>query len=1412
MGNSISSSSKGGNTTNRPGGSNSPLTINANDMQDGHYVAFYTGLDGTQINNICMSMNGVATITDLTLIIAHARATKTLINSKYSIKNIKLAADDTTITNTDSSTADDTATNTKSNEFGVTIDKNYYMIISSMLFEAANKEKIDLLRSINDSYPVKIFIGSNYSSYVTSYFDAYITDDFTDMVSSTNPANAVEKMKIFLELPAVPTILFNMPTLQLQYNSRYAYIAVCKLVNLQTALAHINTIRNNANLMSIYYYDANDKFLADAFKIFVEDDTTINTTLNATYNIFSVGHSSPNSSNQTVKFLNRTIPIKPNTRTSDFTFKLAKDQGDLEPVDISKGFQQKVRLFGKVTKYDIPDNVTQVFPTMQTIQLTRSDFQLYIGFIDPRNEVDIIGTLLNGINIPKSKFILYIKENIIGSYTLPKGLYKTSTNNGITNIYGLQNGTNISDDYYLTLGLDSTANIKDYDIVNIPDTKLKISTLRNNHTVSKQALFASHTGDMKESGAYIPASELILPASYSNDQKLVIVCAVDTTPTAVWNMAKILKNKYKYHNWILYFSILPAYQLGECTGYTIQKQDNNMIVLTSDSLDLNLTNTKDFFEITTKNNPVKLFKLSQTYQSVVTRREYISSFTVYPYKVASNVAEYQQYKYLIIQNLSYIAYDTTDLQYSTKDVFIGGMANTLTLYANTTRFDIPIIDQESLTGRPEMYIDYFPTIDNVTLMNSYITVFTNFMSQGSNNQLIKYTCLMRVRKVWLKNNTPDIRYFAVIEDKNTDYALIFLYGGSASRFLYDKTTHEFSMANYQSLFLDTAIAKSDVPQLKHVYIENPLDEIIKPSDEERFLNGPINASWTIRTNPITSYPHKDFLSLYFAPYEEKSRSLVLNGSVLQKDISYSRYTFLSDEWTYFVYNLTTLVTNETPSNANSLIFINVTTFSETNVAIPSLKESINTYIKANTHGPFESFTVLYDNLNKLYTITNIDVLISAAGNYYTFNRMRMYIKSQYNPNEELQGDNNLLLDITSPAFRYDANSILYSSQTFGLRIDISTQLVTYPQVDKIANRAAGVSVETDNTFWNSIRSFVYINDLERFEVDNLVQVMDYLSVNLEGFFICSLVSYDNTTAESWIYERCIVIRGNRKTKVTITSKNNRMYYIVIRDPTFDDNFMKFGIWYDKINSPTSSDITDVDFIINKFTGTHQYDGTMKVYPNERIGVGNNYIQFLFPDDTITSFPKFTSFTTGLNKYILFARPIEKIANTTTYIDGVCELRIKNIKSSISLDFSEIINFVVQWFALTKNSLIRVIIRIEGLDVIKRPDKNYRIIVDNLIYDTNDFTFTDDARIIIYPKVEYNTLYANYQLSDNVYYFNASSTPPKPVPDNQVHYIASNTDDTIAVKVGPNSGYTKWNDQTVNHLNMRMLKANTISKK
>lgn len=1400
MGNSISSST-GQENDGRPR-PKYPYTANSDGLEDGHYVCFYSGLTLVEVVNICKSMDGVASITDLSIIIPGFRTSNNksvTISQKYSIKSISLTDDnDINTYNTD-------------NEYTLEENANSYILIVSNLFEYADSKKIILKRDMEDDYTALIYIGSSYESYNKTYFDAYISTDMKKFASSSNPANEIKNRRVFLELSAIPTIYFHFETLQLQYKSRYNYIPVCKIEKLNDTMNHVETVKNNANVMAIYYLKKNNTFIYDAVIQFIYDEDTVEVS-SGDYYIFSVGHQQPNNSSKTVQFKGRTISLIPSTTARNSSdFKLNISTGDLIPNNISIGYQLTKRLFNGGPS----DNVTQVFTTSQTVVLNRSDFQLYIGFINPEAEIDIIGTLLNGINIPKQKFILYCKSDVLNSYSLPSGLYKT-TNNGLTNIKGLDNGINISNEYYLTLGLKDNASITDYDIVNVPGNSLKLQTLRNNQLVSKQALLSTHAGDMTTQGAYIPDSELILPTGYTNDNKITIICALDTTPTAVWNMARNLVFKYQRKNWILYFSLLENYKLGTFTNYTVLDNDNKMKVLFNNNINgtVALKNSSSFDLVYDQQ---KILIISQKYIAESERNNYISAFSIYPGKVNSNHENYQQYQYSLVQNLSYIDYGISELRYTFNDMFIGGMANNMTLYASNSRLKPPEINQEAITSTSAMYIDYFPTIKTLEMMQTYISTLETFMSRGSNSKIVKYTCLLRVRKDWTKNSPPNKDYFEIIEGKNSDFCLIFFKGGTDIHYTYDATTSTLQLQNYQSIVFNTDIAKSTKPEENtSIYIEDPLDVVIKPSDQIRYLNAPINTSFLFPETPIMTYEEKDELSLYVTPFTNAMYELIENGSVFQTDISYTRHTYFSTNWSYFVYILNTLVNKESPSKSNALLFFHITTFENINLVMPSLRVSMNDFLKTPSQGPFSNFNVIYDNENKLYTITNIDVLIAQSTEFYTFNYGRMYVKSYKHPGTTLQlGSSDFLLNMLSNNFEYTLNSPLYSTIAFSLRVNSETNAIHYPQIDKTAHNSSGIEITTDNGFWNSIRSFVYIDDIEKFEVQNLVTMMDNLSVNLEGLFVISLVNYDTTSSETWMFDKCIIIRGNNKTSISISYRNNKSYYYVrIDDPKYKGSYMKFGVW-NTTTSPKESDILNLDFLLNKYVGI-DYDNTTRVYTNERIEIMKNYINFTFPSNTVTSYPKFINFTTDLNKYILFARPINKDRLSLSLKNGVCVLSIELDKNSEGQiedvpDFSEIINFVVQFRVLTKNTLQRILIYTLTPQPIRRPDKEYKLTIDNLVYNTSDFTFTKNSNVLIYPKCDYDDIYGTYTLTDNVVYLDPSRSHDITKNPEKVYYSGPNsTNDSIKLEIGTSSKYKKLQDINLQHLNMSMSINNLIS--
>lgn len=1413
MGNSISGGGGGNNTNNdnRPG-NKYPLTPDSNNIQDGQYVCFYSDLNVEQINNICKSMGGIATITDLFIIISGARSSKTSINSRYGLKSIKLK--DTDNNNDNEKDKPTTVQQDPNNDFDIQLDSNYYLMITTSLFESASKEEIVIKRSLDNNYMARIKIGSKYEKHTESYFDAYITDDFKNFKDSLSPINKVTKMKFFLELPAVPSIYFNLQTLQIVYNARYPYVSVYEITRkeLSTAMSHINTVRNNANVMAIYYYDFNDKFLRDAIQQFAQEgDQTIETSLGTEYYFFSVGYEMQNFSKKTVSFKSRTINLKPNEAGDHFTITLDdKKKYFLKPKNISFGFKQTDSLYSR-----IPDNVTQIFPASQTIQFNRNDFRLYIGYIVTLKEIDIIGTLLNSVNLPTRKFILYCNSDVIGTYALPKGLFK-APKNGITNIEKLEDGVNISTDYYLTMGFGEKANTQEYDIVNPHGDNLNITTLRKNEIKVKQAIFGSHTGDMSKMGCYIPDSELILPTGYDKDDKLIIVCAMDSTPTAVWNMAKNLTNKFKRKNWILYFSIIETFSLEGCIGYTIKNDDKNMKVLYPNDSSLNIEFVQSSSLSVKLEDGTKILIFSQHYIQKKTRDEYIGAFSIYPGKVPASEDNYQQYKYSLVQNMSYIDYNIRELQSSLKDNFIGGLMNNITIYTNLGKLKDPIINDKYITPSSGMYFDYFPTMINENVMKSYLAVFEKFLALGSNSTKIRYTCLMRVRKEWVKKNPPNKTYFEIIEGKNPDYILIFMFGGTERRYKFNAATRTFSSNGFQSIVLNSEIAKSISTQpTTHIYIEDPLDDVIKPSDEFYFINIPFNPVFNPWGGSITSYETRDNLSFFIFEYNDSIGTIILNGSITQSNMSLMRNTYLYVPFVRFAFILSTAKSSETLTSAGSVLFIHLYGTDISRIEIPSLRESIEKYIQNTETSAFKNHSVVYDKVNKVYIIANVSISINQDSNEYYIARNRVFIRSEKFPHASVEKEDDLMLDMIGNNFQlYDENGY-YIRNSFSVRDNLTSPDDKIPQVDKVSRKSTGVSIKSDNKFWNSIRAFVFINNLEKFEVSNLADMAAYLSVNLDGFFIISLVSYDITSPEKWMLDRCIVLRGNNDTPIEMSYRENKTYYYIeISDSKFANSVMKFGVWNTNKRAPTENDLTDIDFILNKESGT-DYDKTIKIKSNERVGLVDNYINFTFPSGTLTSFPKFAEFCSKLNKYILFARPVSKQLELDLKLkDGIFCVDISSTNNASELDFSEVINFVVQWRAIAKNNFKYMIIR--TLVNMKRPDKEYKITIDNLVYSTSDFTYTDNPSIMIFPRLDnFNTATSAYSLDQKVFLLNPSKPAPETQNESIVLYSSKIQENRpyITVYIGNKTDYNRIKtDPEFYHLNMKFYVHDIISKK
>ena len=1091
--------------------------------------------------------------------------------------------------------------------------------------------------------------------------------------------------------------------------------------------------------------------------------------------------------------------------STDYYIKMNTKEAFIMPKNIQYGYLQGKRMFagGPV------DNVTQVFQDSHSMILSRTDFQLYIGYITPLDEIDIIGTILNSTNIPTQKFIYYCSSDVFGDFTgFPAGIYKTDSN-GITNIAKLTEGVNISNDYILTMSFKNASTTSTFDIVNPHGTQLQLKTLRNNQVVTKSAMLGSHAGDMKSSGAFIPDAEFLLPTNFNVDGKVLVISALEVSPSAVWNTARNLVVGKKVTNWVMIVSILPSFSLGSFDGFSVLDYDNKMKVIyyTDSGFTITLPTVS---ELVIAKDASKILLVSQKYITSDIRSQYLSVATLYPGPVPTTMPEYQQYKYNAVKKISYIDYNTSDLEFVMNETFIGGVQNNINLYANVVKAAAPTVQIDRLSSATGMYVDYFPSVKNANDMNAYLTIFEDIMQRGSNNKILKYTCLMRVRKEWIKTKAPNETYFQVIEDANVDYALIFLFGGTDTRYQYTAANKTFTLDKYQSIIFDTEKAKSAVPSERDIYLENQLDAVLKPSDAVRYINLPLNMSTYMQSAPITTYGSRDFISFFVVPYNASNGIGTINGNVTQSDISYSRLSYIQDSWFYFIYFISTMRQTTENSQANCIIFFNITDLVQYNIEILSLKASIEKYIKEPKNSQYANFSVMYDSTNKLFTVSNIDVAVGPNADYYSFLYDKMYIKSVFRPSPPPEYIEYLLLDVPQNKFTFTESKGVYSNVSLSMKTDPTSSAITYSQVERASRRTTGVQVTGDNPFWSSVRAFAFIDDLSKFEVNNLVDMTKYISMNLEGFYIVSLVSYDTTSSDTWKMDRCVIVRGNSTDSVSIkyNDATKKFYYVSVHDNIYPSNYMKFGVW----NSTTpmeNSDLADIDFMINKSKGI-DYDTKYKVNTNERVQINTGYFNFTLPNDTQNSFPKFLQFTSQLNKYILFARPVDKGLATSEYQNGVCVLEITLTSSASEFDFSEVINFVVQWRTLTKNGMRRIIIYTKQ-KAIKKPDKEHKLVIDEIVYNTSDFTFMDNNKVIIYPSVEYDSVGGVWDLGNNVFYKDDVVLTP---PIDSVYYTGPGPSGNLKLgaTVGSDSGYSIKPSISMNHLNMQMSVHDIVVKK
>lgn len=1418
MGNSISSISPAGdNNTNHPDNVY-PLTVNVDSIEDGHYFCFYPNLNVEQINNICLSMDGVATITDLTIVIAGARSNKTKVNTKYSLTSVKFHTAPTTPTppassatksnaieklgggggvpspvktnqnrssaltgmkNDDKSKASVSqgkqqeqkqqkqqqspqnppqqvnANAIESNDFEITLDADYYLVIAySALVELADATKIVLLRSIEENQNAWFLIGSKTDD--DDYYDGLFSADFKSLTKSPNPINPIKMLKVFTELPSIQTIWFHVQTYQQNFSTSFQYVSYLAVTNLEILAAHVKTVRNNANLMGVYGYYNTNKFFDSAIKKLMIDTNTHffihPVEPYANKNIFCVGQQYVVDENKhVVMFSGRKVGLLHNATTGDLNLRFTTgNQASIVPKNISFGFyHENYPLFKKGPS----DFVTQIFKATQTLQLSRSDFQFYIGYIDPLYEIDIIGTILNANTLPNQKFIYYIKKNVLAQYNLPQNLYKIEAGNGITNIENFAKGVNVSKDFYLTLHSTNIENnidastvgsVEKDDIFSKSVTTLSLETLRRDHIANNQSMITSHTIDMKITGAYILDSQLYLPPRYINDLQTVVLVGVDATRTSVWNTAKLLYHHYKYQNWVMYIAMQEGQSLGNCDKFKTVKQNNEMIIVYPTSLTVSTPNSIEF--VVSKGDK-QVVLVSQDYIAHEKRQNYINCLSVYPGKVPAGVNEYQQYTYVITHKLSYINYKIVECTVTTKDSFIGGISNSLTAYCDNKKFEMPIIDEVRIISSL-YYVDYFPTIDTKDLMISYLRSFATLMANGNNIQVVKFTCLLRVRKEWLGGvNLPE--YLQKIDGKNKDFSLLFFMGGTATRYVFKTDTRTFTLDGYPSIVLDTKLAtQTSLADNEKIYLEDPLDAIIKPQDDDRFVNVGINPHFDFQRVPTMSYKHRDFVSFSVSSNASTPwNNIAVAGTLRPNDLVYTKMTFLRTDWISFCAVLGKLVATMSAGKTNCLVFLNLPILEDVTIEIPSLKSSIENLLATSEN--FNDFSIIFDQINRIYTLTNIDVVISFSAEYYTFNFNRMYVRSKKNMTTKLVGKDNTLLDIIKNTFEFDNNSRIYRNEVFSITID-SNLMETYPQIQKSAQLTENISVQTDNNFWKNIRAFVYIPNISVDEVEALLELTTHLGSKVDDFFITSLVAYDITRAEPWICNRCRVLPNDITIPMSIIESTN-YYHITVRGLIDYTNFMKFGMWKNNA-TPQESDIMDLDFLINPIIG-ELYDNSTKVLMNTRTDIVPGYMTFNFPDATHTSFPKFTDFTKRNNKYIVFTRPIEVFyTQKDTMNESVAVLEILNGPlNEKNTDFSEVINFVVQWFEHCGGKLKSIIIYTRNRTILK-PSKAYQIKIGNLNLDTEKFTFTNDKEVLIYPNASYDQAYGRYQLYKNVFYY------------------------------------------------------------
>lgn len=1225
----------------------------------------------------------------------------------------------------------------KTNKYNVVNNPEYFTIISNMYSTNTNSDHIVLLR---ENLPqIDILIGDdNTIKQFNSYYDATIPLDFSELSTPEQSINLVKKNSSIIENMNTEhsfTLSLQIDRYSIILDSNYKYIIYRQLTQLSTDMSHIMTVYSNTTLAGVYRW--NDERIKQCLDKFLK--TADPTRVKLLSGILIIG--GYDTDNTSFTFNSRTFEVS-NRNNKDFTY------SDLEgflPKELKFGykFPSSVNILKNGRTNITDDKITIVFENSYANPKYGDSFYFHAATLQ-NTEVGIIGVLLNSKVEINMKYIIYMKGlESVSVEKLPEKIYfikENGKNIGITNIANIETVASISEKGYLTLGYNKNSSfLTEYDICVQGQDPVNVYALRDNVKSFTNALVTSHTTALRKPAYYIPDATLTLPSTYKEDKFMAIFANNVTTPL-IWNMARLLVQKYHTTNWIIICTKREKTNLIEFKDYKIQ-EENNIVYLYPTNTKLMISIQNSMVVVKNESNST----LAQFLNTVNDKIDDNSGLIRLRYNFDKKLIKDSKIQWNRTKR-SNIFYNYKQNPFNVNLVanenFLGGFQNTLMVYTNLQRKEEISIPLNYLKRSDLIVFDILFKLDRDEF-EFYDSQITHWF-QLQENDMLNYAIILQIESNVITQNI-DKKFALLLESTNSPYKLVLYKNFNLDTIKIEYKNNMFNLSENNEKF-------------ETLYLEPPKDkqkiqnEIILPAlfntvaeDKIHPITFPYEFKILFRSRPLIDYDER---SLNFSVSKERQPLYdgVINGFE-SNETNMLTVSYISDD-TIVVVSLLNNLLKESKFQTSSPVFllIKFTELQYSKLYWQNFREEFQKVL-ANNNSSFK----VTDHKAFPFLVAISNQTVDKVSSGFKINELVFNLTEDREEFERQKSKNNLVLDVVIDDL-YIPTNVKFDNNRLDFVIKPNGNRTYQSFVYQLRERTYLSVNSKDAEFWTCCLTFCYIDNVNIKEVTLLHSQLKVLNSNiLKRLFIIMKTNQDNQI-KSWTNSYIAILTGGNDNSISFIRMDDNRLKVNITDELYSDSFMKFAIH--KEREVNEKDLEGMDFLIfdsNNPTLGKEYRNGIRVLLNSRTDIQENYYNLTGVSETEA--PALYTFMKESPKFILFLRPTESKFRYLKDIQAKCVVlvTISHIKDKPLIEFSEIVNFVVQ----TKTENIAcIIVHLTNPTKLAFHDAsstNYNLNVLNYKLNTQDILYLQNNTIFVYPKLVLQQNIGVYTIDDKWVY-------------------------------------------------------------